>query len=767
MSNKQNCRRQIIKQISLCLACFLLAIQPGKAQATDIATEEASDTFYHMTGESVRVGEVTPSLEGTGISAQLTHADTLITENEKLALYLDYSRMVIKIRDKANGFIWSSGADPEKISGLTPQWQAFSQSLLVAEYMTEAAPTTALMAPSYQPDGNSADVTLLNNGFRATLTFEQPCLQVDIIITLNEDGICVEIPDDSIRTTVPEGEKSKYVLSKLYVLPFLGAQESAADANGYIMIPDGCGALINFGEAGKYSMSFTGRVYGGDLGVVKEMVTLGDIPQVPSQKVQYPVFGIANGVGSNAFLAIIDQGDAYTEIIANPAGVRVDYFWACPKMVYREAYFQSTGKGNGFSAIQKSSNPVNAKIYYNFLNGEEADYVGMAKSYQSYLENRGLITRYDVQSENIPFLAEAMMAELENALFGYGVKEMTSLEDVRQWVTFLNEEGISNLIFSLKGFEKGGYSGGTIDSFELESKVGSERELQELYEEIKDLNGQLLLSKNFARGYEVQIPKRDLSYRIDHMLVSSQEQKAIFKEKLYTSAERIKTICESISGFQNYRRGLYLEDVGNTVVSDYHRNMEKTRQENLNTLLDGLQAADEATEYLVLEAPNAYALPFADAVAKVPVNNSRYLYAMTSVPFIPTVLSGYVPQFSQPLNFGTQTVNDILLLIDYNIYPTYIFTEKESAEFENTNTNDIYSSCFDDLKDYAVSNYQMLNQVLSQVQGQRIINREIPQNGVSVTEYENGKKVIVNYTDLPINLNGTMVDAYSATLVAA
>lgn len=56
-----------------------------------------------------------------------------------------------------------------------------------------------------------------------------------------------------------------------------------------------------------------------------------------------PVFGVVHG-DNNAFIASIESGDPYSEILAYPAGVTTTYNWVAAKFNYRYTYFQPIDK---------------------------------------------------------------------------------------------------------------------------------------------------------------------------------------------------------------------------------------------------------------------------------------------------------------------------------------------------------------------------------------------------------------------------------------
>ncbi|MBO7085579.1 MAG: hypothetical protein J6W25_00525, partial [Bacilli bacterium] len=57
--------------------------------------------------------------------------------------------------------------------------------------------------------------------------------------------------------------------------------------------------------------------------------------------------------------------------------------------------------------------------------------------------------------------------------------------------------------------------------------------------------------------------------------------------------------------------------------------------------------------------------------------------------------------------------------------------------------------------------YLIISSVLNQVSGATIVNRIIPSEGISVVDYSNGKRIIVNYTNNEYNYEGLLVNARS------
>jgi hypothetical protein len=58
-----------------------------------------------------------------------------------------------------------------------------------------------------------------------------------------------------------------------------------------------------------------------------------------------------------------------------------------------------------------------------------------------------------------------------------------------------------------------------------------------------------------------------------------------------------------------------------------------------------------------------------------------------------------------------------------------------------------------------------MNALLAPVRGQEITARQKLREGVFVTTYANGRQIVVNYTDQPVNYRGVVVPARDAALV--
>lgn len=743
------------KRWLLCAASLLGAAALLTGSAVLGAEDEAEETAPLLPEASYDY-TVKKDIEGTAQSETLLETDRLVCENDRLALYVDEEEFILKVLDKQGNYLWSSGAAENEAQQMTGTWRRFSQAFLTMDYFNS---TGASLRSSARYSKETADLEYTGDGLAATLRFQEPDATVRVYITLTDEGFSVRVPDDEI---VFNKEENK--LARLYVMPFLGSVY-ADSIPGYFFIPDGCGALMRFEEPNTYNSSTLLRVYGTDYSVQAPTAYQNGLAPTPVRNLLFPVYGAVHGYNQNGFMGVITGGEAYSGFEISPAGVKIDFHWMSPVFIYREQYRQSTGSSEGFSVVQQTPNTVNAEVTYTLLSGEDASYAGMAEAYRGQLLEQGGLPEKQEALEHIPLYVQAFMADQASSLFGTTTKVFTTLEDVTDWVGRLREEGIPNLLVSLYGFEKGGYSGGDAGSYKLERRVGSEKELEALYNTLNTAGSGLLLSKEFLRAYEGQYKESGFLYAINRVFTYTPDTGYLFDRRYYLDAPTVSRLVESYTSLPSYKRNAALPGIGSALYSNFKEGQEMSRADMLEATQENLKALREASGIVALEAPSQYALAYADVLYNVDMQHSRYIFETDTVPFAQMVTGGHIQSFAPWQNLSAGGSSAILQMIDYNTYPAYLLTEAASDEFVQCHTNTVYSSRFDDYLQEISEVYKTVDAVLSQVSGAAVVGRSCPEDGVSVIRYDNGRTILVNYNSYEVEIDGATVPAEQAVCI--
>ncbi len=664
---------------------------------------------------------------------------------------MDAETLAFKLLDKRSSYLWHSGLDEIlEDDRLNSSWEAFARSGISIEYLDDRASNRRA---SITNSARSIALTPVDQGIFAEVTFEDYGITVGLSVQLEDEGIRVEIPENSIRE-----ENPGFRLGRVYIYPFMGATRGDS-IPGYMFIPDGTGSLIRYGDTTRATNMLYGRYYGRDLGMISE------IPYDPlitnPYNISFPVFGAVHGEGENAFLSIVEEGAAYGEVDVHPAGVITNFNFLNNTFIYNQPYFQATNRsGAGVTTVQRERNIFDAVVHYRFLTGEDADYIGMARSYQQYLVDKDMLHRTDQTNPDIGIRLEFLGGDSEKVLFWDRFIPMTT---VSQMSDMLDDLQIQNPEVIFYGWQPTGASSVPPTSVQLEGQLGSLNELRVLADSISENGGHFSLYFDPQAalvdkpGYS---PYSDLSMSITNANLWGWNRYETYYFSLNPLRERFNAI--SASTLEQPGMGLALDSIGSMIYSDFRNDQPVNRE----SMLDAYQSLlSESPIRLGLYRPNDYLFGVTQAYYDTPLGDSGYIFTSETVPFLPAVLSGYIPYYGTALNFSSNWRDDLLRHIEYGIYPSYFLTHEPTSSMLNTPSGWIYSSSFDQWGEEIRETYTWMNALLAPVRGHEIIAHERLADNVFATTYANGMQIIVNYTDSSFTIGDITVEPRNALLL--
>ena len=116
-----------------------------------------------------------------------------------------------------------------------------------------------------------------------------------------------------------------------------------------------------------------------------------------------------------------------------------------------------------------------------------------------------------------------------------------------------------------------------------------------------------------------------------------------------------------------------------------------------------------------------------------------------TTPTLSIVLQGTMEVYAPYSNFSFYTDSDILRMIDYNVYPSFLLTKEPSHVLADSNSKNYYSTEYNLYLDLIDSIYNEVNVALSPTLNETWIDREVVENGVIVNTYTGGIKIVINY----------------------
>jgi len=675
----------------------------------------------------------------------------LVGENTHFQLYANRDSLAFKVVDKRSGYVWHSNLD-EKMDGdrLNKTWTAFATSGISLDYLDQKGTPQRL---SITNSNRVIQFSPTGQGFEAAVTFPDQSISLLLRVKLEDAGVNVEIPFDSVQEANPD-----YKIGQVYVYPFMGYTRGATTP-GYMFIPDGSGSLIRFAETTKATTMYYGRYYGADLGM------LAELPYNPrvnrALNISLPVFGVVHGEKENAFIAIVEKGASYGELQVHPAGIITNFNFIYNMFIYNQTYFQATNRsGAGVTTLQKEINAFDINIHYRFLTGEESDYVGLARSYQQYLVDQGQLKKVVQEGSDIGIKLEFLGAEKERVLFWWRLIPMTT---VQQMAGILDALQVKNPDVVYLGWQPLGVSSMPPKSLKIDSGLGNLDQLSDLAARVQSEGGNFALYLNPQSallkegGYS---PRYDLAMAITNVnMIGYNRHTVNYYLNINAVDERISNLNQDVVSKLN--AGLALDGIGSMLYSDFKAGNFLNREDAI-TRYQALMEANPGRKAFYL--PNSYMFAYMDAYYDMPLSNNGYIYMTDSVPFLQIVLSGYVPYYGPAMNFSSDPQTDLLRHVEYGVYPSFYLTEEPTGKIISTPSFWLYTSSFKQWGSDIDRTYAWLNERLGPVKGQSIVARDMLTNGIVAVTYENGKQIIVNYTDQPFNAGGTIVNAKDAVI---
>ncbi|MHB1485293.1 MAG: DUF5696 domain-containing protein [Saccharofermentanales bacterium] len=567
--------------------------------------------------------------------------------------------------------------------------------------------------------------------------------------TLDGSDLIVKIPRESIKY-----KKEDFKLVNLSLLPFFGA--AGTDKAGYMFIPDGAGALINFNNGKLNIPSYSKDIYGKDVNLF--------FKNLDETQIYLPVFGIKQD--ENAFLAVIEKGDSSCTIFADISGRANSYnhveanFTLVNKAVNQTALMAE----KGLIYYQEESLQSDIQIRYMFLENTKADYTGMALRYQKYLLDNKLITKRSF-TEKIPLYIDAIGAiSYKDTFLGVPYNSQLSLTSYKQAKVILEElkeKGVENIDFQYTAWCNNGINNTVSDKTSLIRRLGTRNDFDALVDYTKENLFGFYPSMNFAYTtentfYRLLIEKTQSARYLDNTITyariesksfprQSAENTVILTPRFYD--DMINKFIRSYKKFDN--DGIGISSFGTDLNADYKRNKYSDRETAKNIIIQQLDKLQKNDYNLSITGANAYTLKSANIVNNITADSSDdYLFDAT-IPFYQIVLHGIVPYASEPINRSNDYATAELRIFESGSIPSFEWIYEDNTILKTTTAN-FYGISYKPWLNKAIDLYNHINTALADCQTSTIADHKIVSPGLNRTTYSNGIVVYVNYNDVDV-----------------
>lgn len=682
-------------------------------------------------------------------------------ENENLRLEIDTSDGNIAVTELGSGKTYYS-TDP---SGVSNSWvngptrmRFLSQLSLnvIDKYGTLSSVDSSRSAVRE----NGFLVRQSDSVLQAVYRFMEYKIEITVEYRLDGDRLAVSIPVNRIRCD------GTYTLADINLLPYFAA--AGPDEKGQLLIPSGSGALINFGSGSGGTIS--DEVYGTD------PMRLADYKTETGALIALPMFAYMYETRGSAVMAYIEKGASLATLNANASGGEIGATAASFSFNYHPY------------ALVNPLNTQTQTVKYNMPTSERSDIDEFSVSYRFFGEKK---TYFDIagavkerlsaemtdsagDTDKHPVYIEMIMG-INKTVYTLGLphKACYPLTTVSSAFEVCEELGTESIYMVLNGTDSDGAYGGKIDTdFSVNSNIGTLKEYKELEKKLSENGGRLYgvtehtrFTRSTLRFPAISAAAKSVNGKNVKVYTyrngDGQKNQDITPLNLLKYSEIGKSAAAVVdSALKKGISRLAPFSISNTPYtcnSDYG-----DRSKTHNSFVEAARKYTESGIELMLKAPDAEMLTYANAVYAAPTASSGARIFDEDIPFLQLVLNGIVSYSVAPLNENGNSRLSMLKALESSASLAYTLYTADCEETENTAAAQLSSSQFSAQKSKIKENIRGYNAAVESL-GAIITGHRVISPGVHITEY--GKNsIVINYNDSQVEYGGKTIPKMSYAL---
>lgn len=676
----------------------------------------------------------------------------LVAENDRLELHYDTVESQIILKDKLTQEEWRSTpndiAQDKRATGVN---KINRQSDLIVQYHNTSYVTNQVN--SYTGAIKKGDFTweLIENGVAIRYYFPKQGFVIPVQYVLEEDCLAASIISEGIEEEVWEDpdtdpEKKQSVMN-VALLPFMGA--AGSDDEGYLIIPDGSGALIHFNNGRTGAAIYQQDVYGRDdaLTIRKAVTTTYDV--------NMPLFGIVRN--GRALMAVVENGDYQAQLNAMVNGQLTGYSNAyfAVQYIHMEANTIMPGSEHSTDVMLPTNtfrDMGNFTVRYYPLAAENATYADVAAAYRAQLGLKESIA--DAATQQLEMVASIPSIDTFLGVPYESVRVLTSYEQAAQTLRDFAAVGLNDLTLRYTGWSKQSVRGKMVTGLDLDKRLGGKKAFDGLRQAVKETGAEMVLAVDLidiyedGNGYWSLFAATDsvnsTAKQVPEFLQSTGYQDPEGKPWYLLSPDKVpeaaRKLAENLSG---QVEGISLSVLGNTVYSSFGKTgISRTSAGAYWT--DALKTLSGSMQNLSARTASSYAFPYIQQVDSAPCASSRFEVTDMEIPFYQMVTHGAMVLYTEPVNEDGNVRKALLRAIEYGMYPSWRVIAGDTALLSGTDYASWHAASLDAWRE-EIKNTAAWMAPLGVYAGMQMTGHEQVTATLSVTTYANGDMVLVNY----------------------
>ena len=588
---------------------------------------------------------------------------------------------------------------------------------------------------------------------------------VSLVYRLEDGDLVVEVPYSEVRY------KAEYPLTYVVPLPMFGAAGTADE--GFMLVPEGGGAIINFNNGKILQNSYYANTYGWDYGVRRKEL-------VNETRNSFPVFGMVKNGG--AFLCFMEGATSYGGVQADVAMRYNSFNWLNAKYnVIHADQYNVSAKTAQLVFMFEAAVPQDTIVHrYRFL--ETDSYVDMANAYGDYLRETYPEMKDAKASEVSPASVE-LVGAIDKTVVKFGlpidsVVATTTFKQAQEIIADMTGRGVQNLNVRMAGWANGGVTQQVMTDVDILRELGGKKEMTALIKKAAELNVPLYFDGVNCFAYDSGILEGFVPFTQAARYTTREQimlrpfdivqyQLADWMDEYYLvrpdfAKENASNLIKALSEVDAY--GVSFRDIGNLLSADYNPKRTVTREQVKAMNVETMKEAQTADQKVMIRVGNDFAVPYASIITDMDLTGTRYSLLDCNVPFYQIALHGMKDYTGEPINLAGDYVTEFLRCVEYGAGLNFTFMHEDGEILQDTYHSNFFGANYDSWAESAaemIAKYQADTAGLNQ---QRIVSHEQLNATVAVTGYADGTKIYVNYGSTEFAQDGVQVPARSYTV---
>ena len=708
-------------------------------------------------------------------NAQVPGEYEAMAETASLRLHVNRSNSKIIVEDKRSGKVWTSNP----LQQLGEQKTILDDAVFQLNYTNARRQMTNLASTASTP----TKVTIQNvpGGIRANYELEALKMKLSVDYVLKEEPraditgniayLEVTVPEAGLKE---EGDCTLATsttcakLTSLEVLPMFGAAPLGSE--GYLVIPDGIGSIVKFKhETAQYRQRYSQPIYGADFASANTSTggRAGTFGQTTG--ISLPLFGLK--VDNSAYAAVVSKGEFQANINAYMAGYITNANRASVEFLYRRQASIPRRRTLFVNRIEDKFMTGDRQVRFYLLNGEDANYAGVAKVFRHFLmKDEGLKKLPSAPPRNVLTFYQGIT---RRAGFREDFLAMTTFDQaIKITQEFLNR-GVKDLDVQLVGWNDDGDRGRYPRRYPAEDALGGNAGLRRFTDWARKNGVRTFLFDDYTRGYVGssggifgQIPvirniwpnwsygfntRFDTVRGVNLLPVAFGQRGAWQTYILNPIVARERYMTRDLPKHKEMGADGVVLNYGRFTFSDTNERYPLTREQFMQETMKNAQLAKDVVGDVMWGFAGgfgangrAYAFSTAPRVLEAP-ELALDAFGDVPVPIYHIATQGLVTRYSWAPNLRNDQRTEFLRMIEFGLFPEYWLTHQPAEDMIRTNANSFYSMEWTQWLEPGAKEMTRVRDEFGYLNGLFVTSHDIVAPDVHRVRYEDGTELLINH----------------------